>query len=162
MRTPIITLTAAICGAGLAVAETAKQSSPTSIDTLVTQALAENPESRFYDAEIAVAKGEKRTAGAWQNPEISGELGAKRTIGDGLDAAGVVWAASVQQTFECRMRSCIFISGITDIYCLLSRPLLVGADMSEEKTPTLQWTLKFSSGRWSKKRRVSPRGRRRI
>jgi len=100
MRTPIITLTAAICVAGLAVAETAKQSPPISIDTLVTQALAENPELHFYDAEIAVAKGEKRTAGAWQNPEISGELGAKRTIGDGLDAAGVVWAASVQQTFE--------------------------------------------------------------
>lgn len=99
MRTPI-TLTILLCAAGLAVAEPSKPLPPVAIETLVAQALAENPELRFYEAEIVAAKGEKRTAGAWQNPEIAGELGAKRTVGDGLDAAGVVWAASVQQTFE--------------------------------------------------------------
>jgi outer membrane protein, heavy metal efflux system len=99
MRTPV-KLTVLICAIASAVAETSKPPSSTTIDALVTQALAENPELKFYEAEIAAAKGEKRTAGAWQNPEISGELGAKRTVGDGLDAAGVVWAASVQQTFE--------------------------------------------------------------
>ena len=103
MRTPVIKLTVLICAIASAVAETSKPPSSTTIDALdalVTQALAENPELKFYEAEIAAAKGEKRTAGAWQNPEISGELGAKRTVGDGLDAAGVIWAASVQQTFE--------------------------------------------------------------
>lgn len=99
MRTSI-TLTILLFAAGLAVAEPSKPLPPVTIETLVAQALAENPELRFYEAEIAAAKGEKRTAGAWQNPEIAGELGAKRTVGDGLDAAGVVWAASVQQTFE--------------------------------------------------------------
>ncbi len=70
------------------------------IDEVVTQTLADNPELAFYEAEILAAKGEKREAGAWKNPELSGELGAKRTVGDGLDAAGVVWALSVQQQFE--------------------------------------------------------------
>ena len=100
MRTPVIKLTVLICAIASAVAETSRPPSSTTIDAIVTQALAENPELKFYEAEIAAAKGEKRTAGAWQNPEISGELGAKRTVGDGLDAAGVIWAASVQQTFE--------------------------------------------------------------
>lgn len=99
MRTSI-TLTILLCAAGLAVAEPSKPLPPVAIETLVAQALTENPELRFYEAEITAAKGEKRTTGAWQNPEITGELGAKRTVGDGLDAAGVVWAASVQQTFE--------------------------------------------------------------
>ncbi len=85
---------------GLAVAETVPPSPAITIGDLVSQALAENPEIRFYAAEIEAAKGERRTAGAWRNPELSGELGAKRTVGEGLDAAGVVWAASVQQTFE--------------------------------------------------------------
>lgn len=71
-----------------------------SIDALVAQAQAENPELRFYEAEVQSAQAERRTAGAWRNPVLSGELGAKRTVGDGLDAAGVVWAASVQQTFD--------------------------------------------------------------
>jgi cobalt-zinc-cadmium efflux system outer membrane protein len=100
MRIPIIKLAVLIFATASAVAENAKPPSPVTIESLVTQALAENPELKFYEAEIAAAQGEKRTAGAWQNPEISGELGAKRTIGDGLDAAGVVWAASIQQTFE--------------------------------------------------------------
>lgn len=100
MRIPIIKLAILIFATAPAVAETANPPASVTIDALVTQALAENPELKFYETEIAAAKGEKRTAGAWQNPEISGELGAKRTIGDGLDAAGIVWAASVQQTFE--------------------------------------------------------------
>jgi outer membrane protein, heavy metal efflux system len=99
MRTRV-KLTVLICAIASAVADTSKPPSSTTIDALVAQALAENPELKFYEAEIAAAKGETRTAGAWQNPEISGELGAKRTVSDGLDAAGVVWAASVQQAFE--------------------------------------------------------------
>jgi outer membrane protein, heavy metal efflux system len=100
MQTSFVALGAIVWMVGLAGAETAPPPAATTIDALVAQALAENPEARFYEAEIQAAKGGRRSAGAWQNPELSGELGAKRTIGDGLDAAGVVWAASVQQTFE--------------------------------------------------------------
>jgi outer membrane protein, heavy metal efflux system len=97
MRKILLALVASLVSG--AVAETPPPPAAT-IDTLVAQALAENPEVRFYEAEIAAAKGARRDAGAWRNPELSGEIGAKRTVGDGLDAAGVVWVASVQQTFE--------------------------------------------------------------
>src|SRR5882672_8497546 len=75
---------------------------PTSLDALVAEALARNPELNVYSSEIAAAKGERRTAGEWANPEASTETGAKivkdyqgNTLGDGL-LAGL----SVSQTFE--------------------------------------------------------------
>ena len=70
-----------------------------SLDKLVTQALAENPELKFYEVEIAVAKGGRKAAGSWANPEFSGEVGRKRVRGD-ISAEGTAWAVSVQQTFE--------------------------------------------------------------
>ncbi len=76
-----------------------KPSAPITLDALVAQALAENPELKFYEAEIAAAKGERKAAGAWANPEIAGELGRKRARGD-VSAEGTAWAVSVQQSFE--------------------------------------------------------------
>src|SRR5947208_3127934 len=74
----------------------------TSLDALVTEALARNPELNVYRSEIAAAKGERRTAGEWQNPEASTEAGAKitrdyhgNTLGD-----GIVWTLGAAQTFE--------------------------------------------------------------
>jgi cobalt-zinc-cadmium efflux system outer membrane protein len=99
MRAILLGLLVSFAGSA-AAAEKADATKPVTIDTLVAQALAENPEIRFYQAEIDAAKGAKRKAGEWQNPALSSELGAKRTVGDGLDASGIVWAASVQQTFE--------------------------------------------------------------
>lgn len=72
---------------------------PVSLDALVEQALTDNPELRFYEAEIGVARGERRTAGAWANPESSSEIGRKRLRGDAA-AEGTAWAVSVAQTFE--------------------------------------------------------------
>lgn len=69
------------------------------LDDLVAQALVENPELKFYEAEIAATKGERRAAGAWANPEISGEAGRKRVRGD-ASAEGTAWAVSMQQSFE--------------------------------------------------------------
>src|SRR5437667_10727821 len=75
---------------------------PTSLDALVAEALARNPELNVYSSEIAAAKGERRTAGEWQNPEASTEGGAKitrdyhgNTLGD-----GIVWTLGAAQTFE--------------------------------------------------------------
>src|SRR5437773_3183652 len=75
---------------------------PTSLDALVTEALARNPELNVYSAEIAATKGERRTAGEWQNPEASTETGAKivrdyhgNTLGD-----GIMWTLGASQTFE--------------------------------------------------------------
>lgn len=75
---------------------------PIPLSTLVAETVAKNPELKFYEAEIAAAKGGRMTAGEWANPELSGELGSKRVhdlagnkIGD-----GPVWAVSLSQTFE--------------------------------------------------------------
>ncbi|MBS0657798.1 MAG: TolC family protein [Verrucomicrobia bacterium] len=77
-----------------------KKSSPIQIDELIAQALADNPELIFYRAEIAAAKGERRSAGAWPNPEFSSDLGRKSVRSSGLSSEGVAWAASASQTFE--------------------------------------------------------------
>src|SRR2546423_13122696 len=72
------------------------------LDALVAEALARNPELNVYSSEIAAAKGERRTAGEWANPEASTEGGAKitrdyhgNTLGD-----GIVWTLGATQAFE--------------------------------------------------------------
>ena len=72
------------------------------LDALVAEALARNPETNVYNAEIAAVKGERHTAGEWQNPEASTETGAKivrdyhgNTLGD-----GIIWTLGATQTFE--------------------------------------------------------------
>ena len=72
---------------------------PITIDTLVSQTVANNPEISFYESEIAAAKGDRKAAGAWANPELNTEVGRKRVRGD-VSAEGTAWAVSVQQTFE--------------------------------------------------------------
>lgn len=84
---------------GLAVSVT-NASPPLSLDTLVAQTIGQNPELRFYQAEIAAAKGGRRQAGIYANPELSTSLGAKRVSGSGFSAEGAAWSVSVLQTFE--------------------------------------------------------------
>ena len=69
----------------------------TTLDALVAEVVERNPELNFYRAEIAAAKGERRTAATWANPELSTTLGNKHVSGVG---DGVAWSVSVQQTFE--------------------------------------------------------------
>ena len=72
------------------------------LDDLVNEALAKNPELNFYRAEIAAAKGGRKSAGAWANPEVSAEIGQKRVkdSSGALLGEGAAWAVSVNQTFE--------------------------------------------------------------
>ena len=83
-------------------ASTLLAAEPIALDALVAETVAKNPELRFYEAEIAAARGERMTAGEWANPELSTELGNKKVrdlegnkIGD-----GPIWSVSVSQTFE--------------------------------------------------------------
>src|ERR671931_690088 len=87
-----IVLAPIVCSAGETV----------SLDALVAEAWMRNPEANVYRAEIAAAKGERRTAGEWPNPEASTEAGAKivrdyhgNTLGD-----GIMWTLGATQTFE--------------------------------------------------------------
>jgi cobalt-zinc-cadmium efflux system outer membrane protein len=73
-----------------------------SLDALVAEAFGRNPEIRAYEAEIAAARGARRTAGEWRNPEITADAGAKlvRDVPGGPDSNGVLWTVSALQTFE--------------------------------------------------------------
>ena len=73
---------------------------PATLEALVADVVEHNPELNFYRAEIAAAKGERRTAATWANPEVATTLGQKSVRGGGLSAEGVAWSVSVQQTIE--------------------------------------------------------------
>lgn len=72
------------------------------LTTLVAEISANNPELKFYEAEIGAAKAGVRSASALNDPELSFDLGRKRvkdssgaTLGD-----GTAWSVSVTQTFD--------------------------------------------------------------
>lgn len=80
-----------------------RSDAPLTPDAIAREVLAKNPEAAFYAAEIAAAKGERRSAGTMANPELSTELGGKSARDRSSGAAlgeGLAWSVSVQQTFE--------------------------------------------------------------
>src|SRR5436309_9406787 len=74
----------------------------TSLDGLVAEALARNPDIKAFSAEIVATRGERRTAGEWHNPEASTETGAKivRDYHDNTLGDGIMWTLGATQTFE--------------------------------------------------------------
>lgn len=75
-------------------------SGSTTIDALVADALGNNPELKFYEAEIVAAKAGRKTAGLLANPEFSGSVGRKTSRGPDLSGEGVAWSVSVLQPLE--------------------------------------------------------------
>jgi outer membrane protein TolC len=73
---------------------------PATLEALVADVVGRNPELNFYRAAIAAAKGERRTAAAWANPELSTTLGQKSVRGGGLSDEGVAWSVGLQQPIE--------------------------------------------------------------
>jgi cobalt-zinc-cadmium efflux system outer membrane protein len=74
----------------------------TTIDALVTEALRRNPELNFFAAEIAAARGERRTAAQWSYPELSTNVGGihyNDLNGNSL-GTGPAWSLSATQRFE--------------------------------------------------------------
>jgi outer membrane protein, heavy metal efflux system len=69
---------------------------------LVRQALANNPELKFYAAEIGAAEGALKTAGTIRNPELNTQAGYKsaRDNFGGPSGEGGAWSVSINQTFE--------------------------------------------------------------
>jgi outer membrane protein, heavy metal efflux system len=84
---------------GLAASAAAE---PRSIASLVEEAYQKNPELHFYEQEIAVARGDRRTAGTWPNPDLSSQIGGKsyNSLGGKYLGTGPVWSVSLTQTFE--------------------------------------------------------------
>src|SRR5262245_51099233 len=81
-------------------APTATNTQSAALEVLVADVLEHNPDLNFYRGEIAAAKGGRRTAETWANPEVSTTVGQKRVTAGGLSDEGIAWSVSVQQTFE--------------------------------------------------------------
>jgi outer membrane protein, heavy metal efflux system len=75
---------------------------PRSIASLIEEAYQKNPNLHFYEQEIAAAQGDRRTAGTWPNPDLSGQMGGKiyNSLGGRYLGTGTVWTVSLTQTFE--------------------------------------------------------------
>ncbi len=76
-----------------------------SFEVLLDEVLENNPEIKFYEAEVLAAKGLRKTAGLWNNPQIDGFIGRKSVSGgsDGAEAAtgkGLASEIVVMQSFE--------------------------------------------------------------
>lgn len=75
---------------------------PLQLPALVAEISANNPELKFYETEIAAAKAGIRSATAFNDPEVSLDLGRKRVrdVTGTLAGSGTAWSVSVTQTFE--------------------------------------------------------------
>ena len=76
-----------------------------SFETLLDEVLENNPELKFYEAEVLAAKGLRQTAGLWNNPEVEGAIGRKRVIsssdeGETSTAKGSASEIVVTQSIE--------------------------------------------------------------
>lgn len=72
------------------------------LPALVSEITANNPEAKYYEAEISAAKAGTRIATALADPELSLDAGHKRTkdLSGALAGEGLAWSVSVKQTFE--------------------------------------------------------------
>src|ERR1700732_303740 len=75
---------------------------PRSIASLIEEAYLKNPNVHFYEQEIAAARGDRRIAGTWPNPDLSGQIGGKiyNSLGGKYLGTGPVWSVSLTQPFE--------------------------------------------------------------
>ena len=96
----ISALSCATVGGARAAEASPAATNSVSLTELVNEALAKNPELKFYEAELLAAKAGRKTAGSFANPEISGGVGQKRVTSSGFSAEGTAWTASVVQPFE--------------------------------------------------------------
>ena len=99
-RLPLFT--PALCALGISVASLGAEPQPVpiSIEGLVNQTLARNPEIRYYQAEIAVARAGRSTAGKLGNPELNLDLGRKRASGGDARAEGMAYSVALAQPIE--------------------------------------------------------------
>lgn len=89
--------------AAFAGGETTSSPTPVGVESLVQEALANNPELRYYQALVVAAEGDRRQAAAWRNPELSVEGGYRRVedlAGAELPDDGYTVGVSFTQTFE--------------------------------------------------------------
>jgi cobalt-zinc-cadmium efflux system outer membrane protein len=85
----------------LAAVASSQTNAPTAnVDELVRLALSENPEIRFYEAQIEAAKAGVRLAGQWENPELDLQAGHKRAWSGTAYQNGHALYATLSQRIE--------------------------------------------------------------
>lgn len=99
-RLPLKTSAVSAMAACAIIAHAAPKPVPLTIEGLVSQTLARNPEIKYYEAEIAVAKAGRSTAGKLANPELELELGHKRAGSGNARAEGIAYSATLAQSVE--------------------------------------------------------------
>ncbi len=75
---------------------------PASIESLVREIASTNPELRFYEAELDLARASSRAAASRENPELAVAAGRKRVRDSAglLAGEGTAWSVSLTQTFD--------------------------------------------------------------
>ncbi len=98
----LLVVTGALEISVVAAAPSDADTSVTTIDALVADTMASNPELKFYEAEIAAARAGQKSSGLLDSPSLGADLGRKSTKTlDGIALGdGPAWAVSVTQTFE--------------------------------------------------------------
>ncbi len=73
-----------------------------SVDAVVADVVANNPELRFYEAELTAARADQKLAGRLPNPEFTPAVAQKRTTEPfgNFAGEGVAWSVAVSQSFE--------------------------------------------------------------
>lgn len=71
-----------------------------SVDAIVKEVLARNPEITFYEAEIAAAKAGRSVAGRLSNPELNMDVGRNRVSSSNSKSEGIAYSASLAQPIE--------------------------------------------------------------
>ncbi len=99
-RRPLVGLF--LLGASLRAQTPLAENSAVPLHTVVQEITASNPELKFYEAEIAVAKSRLRGSALRSDPELSLDVGRKRVrdMTGTLAGSGTAWSVSVTQTFE--------------------------------------------------------------
>jgi cobalt-zinc-cadmium efflux system outer membrane protein len=87
-------------GCMVAAAAESTNAPQATVAALVREALARNPELKFYDAELQAAKAGRKGAGLWPNPELSSSVARKEMRASDMNAEGVAWSVSLMQPFE--------------------------------------------------------------
>jgi cobalt-zinc-cadmium efflux system outer membrane protein len=97
----ILIVTAVLNAAGPADA-VAGTNPVVAVEQLVSEALRSNPELKFYEAQIAIARAGAKNAGKLSPPELDGTVGHKsaRASGNGPGGEGVAWSVALRQPIE--------------------------------------------------------------
>ncbi|MBX7183748.1 MAG: TolC family protein [Vicinamibacteria bacterium] len=101
-RHAVILCTLLASGSAAIVSRAEAQTGPTptfTLETLVNEVLANNPELAFYQAEIKAASGERQTSATRANPDLTTTIGDKRVASPVL-SDGLAWSVALKQTFE--------------------------------------------------------------